>query len=117
SQMDGRFIQVEMNGDMGGMPFKGRGVTGFDNVSKKFVSTWIDSCSTGIMNGTGDLSADSKVLKWEYNMNCPIAKKPVTMKITENYASADSFTMDFFMNDPKSGKEFKHMHIDMSRVK
>lgn len=117
SIMDGRFIQCDMSSDMMGMPFRGRGTTGYDNVSKKFVGTWIDSCGTGIMNGVGDMSADGKNMKWEYTYNCPVAKKATTMKITENYTSADAFTMVMWMKDLKSGKEFKHMQIDMSRVK
>jgi len=115
--MDGRFIQTEMSGDMGGMPFTGRGVTGFDNVSKKFVGTWIDNCGTGIMTGTGDQSADGKTMKWEFTTNCPVTKKPTTMRITESYTGPDAYTMDFYMKDLKTGKEYKHMHMEMNRVK
>lgn len=117
SLYDGKFIEATMSGDMGGMPFKGRGTTGFDNVSKKFVSTWIDNCSTGIMNGTGDLSADGKVMTWSYTANCPIAKKAITMKMTETYNSPDSMTFVMYMNDFKTGKEFKHMQIELTRAK
>ena len=52
--MDGRFIKTEWAGEMPGMgPYNGLGTAGFDNVSQKFVSTWIDNHSTGIMYGTG----------------------------------------------------------------
>lgn len=115
--MDGKFIQCDMSSEMMGMPFKGRGTTGYDNVSKKFVSTWIDNMSTGIMTGTGDQSADGKMMKWEFTVNCPIEKKAITMKATETYNGADSFTMVFYMSDAKTGKEFKHMQIEMTRVK
>lgn len=118
SLMDGKFIECTMKGEMAGMgPFTGRGTTGFDNVSKKFVSTWIDSCSTGIMNGTGELSADGKVMTWSYTANCPIQKKAVTMKMTETYNSPDSMTFVMYMNDFKTGKEFKHMQIELTRAK
>src|SRR5947209_3078073 len=41
--MDGRFIKVEMKGDMPGMgPYHGGGIYGYDNVAKKFVCSWID---------------------------------------------------------------------------
>src|SRR5437660_1021356 len=51
--MDGRYIQEVDSGQMGGMPFSGMGVYGFDNVSGKYVSTWIDNMGTGIMTSVG----------------------------------------------------------------
>ena len=74
--MDGRFIKCEIKGDMPGMgPFEGFGIYGFDNVSQKFVSSWIDNHGTGMMNGTGELSDDGKVMSWKFDFNCPITKK------------------------------------------
>ena len=63
SIMDGRFIKVEVKGDMPGMgPYHGVGVYGYDNAAKKFVSSWIDNHSTGIMQGEGELSKDKDVV-------------------------------------------------------
>ena len=64
-------------------PYHGFGIYGFDNVSQKFVATWIDNHSTGIMKGTGELSADGKTITWKYTHNCPITKKPTTMREVE----------------------------------
>ena len=59
--MDGRYIKAEMKGDMPGMgPYHGGGIYGYDNVSKKFVSSWIDNHSTGIMQGEGELTDNGK---------------------------------------------------------
>ncbi|MBC8105252.1 MAG: DUF1579 family protein, partial [Anaerolineae bacterium] len=48
--MDGRYVQMTFEGSMvmGGqsMPFKGMGIMGYDNMKKKYFSTWIDSMST-----------------------------------------------------------------------
>jgi hypothetical protein len=46
--LGGRFLQQEYSGDMMGSPFTGIGVTGYDNHTKKYVSTWMDSMGTGI---------------------------------------------------------------------
>ena len=46
--LDGRFLQQEYTGDMMGSTFIGINVIGYDNHTKKYVSTWIDSMSTGI---------------------------------------------------------------------
>jgi hypothetical protein len=114
--MDGRYVKVEMAGEMPGMgPYNGFGIYGFDNVSQKFVSTWIDNHSTGIMTGFGKLSEDGKTLSWKYTHNCPITKKPAVMREIETITGPNTKTLEMYGADPKSGKEFKMMHIEMTR--
>jgi len=114
--MDGRYIKTEFTGDMPGMgPFTGFGINGFDNVSKKFVGTWIDNMSTGIMNGTGEASADGKVITWTFTMNCPINGKPTTMREIDTITGPNTRTLEMWSIDPKSGKEFKSMFIELTR--
>jgi len=114
--MDGRYIKIEMNGEMPGMgPYNGLGYCGFDNVSQKFVATWIDNHSTGIMTGTGDLSADGKTLTWNYTANCPITKKPLSMREIDTITGPGKKTMVMYSTDPKSGKEFKMMEIALTK--
>lgn len=114
--MDGRYIKVEMKGDMPGMgPFHGGGIYGYDNVSKKFVSAWIDNHSTGIMQGEGDLSEDGKTLTWNLTMSCPITKKPAAMKEVDTNTGPNSKTLEMFGADPKSGKQYKMMRIELTR--
>jgi hypothetical protein len=114
--MDGRYMKMEMTGEIPGMgPFTGFGVCGFDNVAQKFVGTWIDSQSTGIMNGVGELSSDGKTMTWKYTYNCPVTKKPVVMRQIEKVTGPNTKTLEMFGNDPKSGKEFKMMRIELTR--
>lgn len=114
--MDGRFTKCETSGDMPGMgPFQGLGFYGFDNVSQKYVSTWLDNCGTGMMTGDGTMSADGNTMTWTYHYNCPITKKMVTMRQVEHRTSDNAMTLDMYGNDPHSGKEFKMMHIDLTR--
>jgi hypothetical protein len=116
SKMDGRFTTCETVGEMPGMgPFTGFGIYGFDNVSQQFQSTWVDNCGTGMMVGTGTLSSDGKTLTWNFNYNCPITKKLTPMREVERRTSKDAFTLEMFMNDLASGKEFKMMQIDFTR--
>jgi hypothetical protein len=115
--VDGRFTKCEIAGEMPGMgPFTGFGINGYDNVSKKFVSSWIDNCGTGIMTGTGDLSADGKTMTWTYTYNCPIRKKATTIRQVEKYTSPTTMTLEMFGTDPKGGKEFKSLHIDFTKT-
>lgn len=114
--MDGRFLKCEIAGDSPVMgPFQGLGTSGFDNASQKFVSNWIDNHSTGIWNGTGELSADQKTLTWNYTYNCPITKKPATAREVIRFTSPTAKTLEMFVKDPKSGKEFKMMTIEFTK--
>jgi hypothetical protein len=114
--MGGRFTKCEMSGDMPGMgPFMGLGMYGFDNVTQKFQSSWIDNEGTGMMFGTGELSSDGKTLTWNYSMSCPLTKKATTMREIEKITGKDTRTLEMFGADPKTGKEFKMMEIVLTR--
>jgi hypothetical protein len=58
--LGGRFLRQEFTGAMMGGVFNGIGFTGYDNNTKKFVSTWMDSSSTNILFFEGTGSADGK---------------------------------------------------------
>jgi hypothetical protein len=114
--MDGRYVKTEMAGEMPGMgAFTGFGIAGFDNVSQKFVSTWIDNQGTGIGYGTGELSPDGKTLTWEFNFNCPITKQPTVMREVDTVTGPNSKTLEMFGPDPKTGKEFQMMTIELTK--
>lgn len=113
---DGRYFASEMEGDMGGMPFRGSGLYAFDNVAGEFQSTWIDSFSTGIMSGTGERSEDGKTLTWTYTYHCPITKKPTTIREIDTVTGPNTRTLVMHGVDPKSGREFKMMEIKLTRT-
>ncbi|HVT27816.1 MAG TPA: DUF1579 domain-containing protein [Lacipirellulaceae bacterium] len=114
--LDGHYVKIEMKGDMPGMgPYHGGGVYGYDNVSKKFVAAWIDNHSTGIMHGEGELSPDQKTLTWTMTFNCPINKKPAVMTEVDKTTGPDSKTLEMFGDDPKTGKHYKMMRIELTK--
>lgn len=114
--MDGRYTRMEMKGDFAGMgPYHGIGVYGYDNVAKKFVSTWLDNHSTGLMQGEGDLSKDQKTLTWSYTHSCPITQKPTVMKEIQTIVSENERKLEMWGNEPKTGKNYKMMQIELTR--
>lgn len=115
--MGGRFLQLEFKSEMMGEAFTGLGLYGYDNVAKKFSSTWIDNMGTAMLQGTGGLSEDGKVLTWKYTYHCPIAKKLVTMREVETMAGPNSRKLEMYGPEPKSGKEYKMMVIELTRAK
>jgi hypothetical protein len=115
--MDGRYVKAEVTGDMPGMgPFKGMGIYGYDNVQQKFVATWIDSHSTGIMNGVGEMSPDGKTLTYTYSYHCPITKKPTKVREVHTTTGETTKTLEMYGTEPKSGKEFKMMKIELTKA-
>lgn len=115
--MDGRFTKWEMSGDVPGMgAMKGMGLYGFDNLTQKFVATWVTNCGTNMMNGTGALSSDGKTFTWTYNITCPITKKPTTLRDIERHTGPDSITLETWGTDPKGGKEFKMLEATFTRA-
>jgi hypothetical protein len=51
--LGGRYVEQRYKGTSMGMPFEGIGYTGYDNVQKKYVGTWMDSFGTSIMSSIG----------------------------------------------------------------
>lgn len=114
--MDGRYVQWNFDGEIPGMgPYHGLGYAGYDNAAGKFISTWLDNHSTGIMRGTGVLSNDGNTLTWTYEYFCPIRKSMATMREVQTYKGDDSITLEMFGADPKSGKDYQMMKIELKR--
>ena len=115
----GRYIKTDLDAQLPGFEgaFNGVGYAGFDNVSQKFVGTWLDSHSTGIMNGTGEAteSGSTTTFTWRYNTNCAVTRKPSIVREVQTITGANSMTFEMFAPDPATGKEVKCMHIDFTR--
>jgi hypothetical protein len=60
--LDGRFLYQEYKAQMMGQPFSGIGIDGYDNLTKKYVTVWIDSMGTGIFFMEGTASPDGKTI-------------------------------------------------------
>ncbi len=113
--MDGRYIQETDSGQMNGMPFSGMAVYGFDNVSGKYVSTWIDNMGTGIMTSVGTPDASGKVIRWVGTMNDPMTGKSATSRMVTTVVDDDHHTYEMFGTPPGGKKEMKIMTIDYVR--
>jgi hypothetical protein len=116
SFMDGRYTKTEWAGEMPGMgPYKGFGLNGYDNVAGKYVNLWVDNMSTGLLNGTGMMSPDGTTLTWNSNYICPITKKTSVFRQIEKNTGPGAKTLEMYGEDPKTGKEYKMMMIEMKR--
>lgn len=108
--LGGRYVVERVRGNFADMPFEGIGTIGFDNVLKKAVFTWIDSMGTGIMTGTGTISADGKVMTGGGKMVDPMAGKEVPYRQVVTTIDDNTRKMQMWNPGP-DGKEFQSMEI------
>ena len=98
---------------MAGAPFHGHGTSVWDPAKKKYVGSWTDSMSTGIMIGESTYDAASKTATgW---MEGPdMTGKVVKSKSVVQYKDANSRVMTMFTVGP-DGKEVTSMKISYTR--
>ena len=111
-----RFLEQIHHGDMMGQPFEGRGITGYDNVQKKYIGTWIDSMGTGMMTSTGTASADGKTFTFNAQMWDPTTGKIAKAREVLTIDSNDKHRFEMWTTDPKTKKEFKTLEIVYNRT-
>ena len=94
--LGGRYVQGHFSmPDFMGMNFEGISCMGYDTVDKQYVSTWIDSMSTGIFMSTGTMSPDGKVLTMQGTSVEPDGSKG-EMKLVTTMESDDKFVDEFY---------------------
>lgn len=113
--LGGRFLQQDFTGDMMGMPFTGIGFTGYDNHTRKYVSTWMDSMGTAILFFEGTPGGDGKTITQESSYDDPI-KGPMKWRSVTRFLDQDTHLFEMHSID-RSGKEEKMMEITYTRKK
>lgn len=115
--MGGRYLQEDVQGTMMEGPFNGMGITGYDNVQKKYVSSWIDSMGTGIMTSTGTCDGAGKVFNWTGEYFDAVSGKKETYRMVTRVVDDTKHVFEMWSKNPQSqGKEFKMMEITYTRM-
>lgn len=111
--LGGRFLQQRFDGSMMGRPYNGIGTTAYDNVRQRYVSTWIDTMSTGIFMMEGTAGADGKTITLHGDHQMPGGGK---MKHRAVWTIVDGNNQTFEMYGTHGhGKEMKMMEIAYTR--
>lgn len=114
--LGGRYQEMTHKGTFMGQPFEGIGTLGYDNASKKMVSSWVDNMGTGIMYMSGDYGGKSKTIEFKGEVTDPMTGKVKPSR--EIFTMVDDNTRKMEMYDvTPDGKEFKCMEITMTRKK
>jgi hypothetical protein len=114
--LDGRWLEQRFTGNFMGMPFTGVGYTGYDNIKKKYVGTWMDTMTTSMMISDGKADADGKSITFSSTMDDPMTGKTSPVKEKVTVVDADHHTLEMWGAGP-DGKMFKMMEINYTRKK
>jgi hypothetical protein len=111
--LDGRFLYQEYNSQMMGQPFSGIGIDAYDNMTKKYVTAWLDSMGTGIFIMEGTASADGKTITLKGSHPEPGGGK-MTHRSVWKIVDNNNQTFDMY-GAHHGGKETKMMEIVYTR--
>jgi len=111
--LDGRYLHQEFAGEMMGQPYQGIGFTGYDNHLQRYVSTWMDSMSTGIMYFEGTASADGKTIIQTAGFDDPV-RGPMQWRSVTSILGDNTMLFEMYSLG-ESGQEKKMMEITYTR--
>jgi hypothetical protein len=111
--LDGRFLYQEYNAQMMGQPFSGVGIDAYDNMTKKYMTAWIDTMGTGIFMMEGTASADGKTITMKGSHPEPGGGN-MTHRAVWKIIDNNTQTFDMY-GTHHGGKEMKVLEISYSR--
>jgi len=115
SIMGGRFLKQSAQGKSMGQPFKGMGITGYDNAEKQYNSIWIDNMGTGMMMSRGNYDLSTKTLVEKGTFTDPVEGEKSYRGVTK-IINKDKYTYEIYISGPDK-KESRMMEIVYTRKK
>ena len=119
--MGGRYLVSNHSGKMSmpgpdgksmDMTFEGMAIEGYDNVKKKYVSSWIDNMGTGIENSEGTFDPTTKSLTYLGTFE-PVPGTVTKVRQVVKCTDSDHFSMEMF--EDRGGTQVKTMEISYTR--
>lgn len=108
--LGGRVLTEHFTGEMMGMAFEGHGMFGYDNIRKKYWSTWNDNMSTGVMLAWGQWDDTEKAVVFDSEMMDP-AGKTLKVKLVSRNTSPTEQHFEYW--EERAGKLTKTMEMDL----
>ncbi|MFH1754085.1 MAG: DUF1579 domain-containing protein [Candidatus Latescibacterota bacterium] len=112
--MQGRFLQQEGHSEFQGTEFAGFGLVGFNKMTNKLQSVWIDNTGTAMLIMTGTCDAEGKTFtsfgEFKDLMKSDMQKIKAVTKLT----GPDEMVDEMFLLMP-DGKEIKTMQLNYKR--
>jgi hypothetical protein len=112
--LGGRYLEQTYRGTSMGMPFEGRGYTGYDNVQGKYVGTWMDTMGTCIMNSVGTGKPTREQIAFSSSLFEPGTRRQVLFRSLIRIQGRDHHTFEMWTTAP-AGKRFRTMLVEYRR--
>ena len=110
--LGGRFVREEFRSTSPEMPFEGIGYTGYDNIKKKYVGSWIDSMTTFMFTSEGSPTGDG--FEGSGSMYDPLTELHYESRFKVTIADNDSHKLEFWEPGP-DGEYYLSMQIVYTR--
>lgn len=110
--MGGRYIAENVEGEMMGMPMKGMSVTGYNNITQMYESTWIDNMGTGIMLAKGTKDGDTLTL---VGSTMDPMGNMLKVKMVTTFKDKDHYTFEYYSDTPDGTEMAKVMEMAYTR--
>lgn len=111
----GRYLKNESKGKAMGMNYEGLGFIGYNNVAKRYETTWMDNMSTAMMHGSGNFDPATQTLSDSGEFSCPLKKEPQKFRSEWKMVDKNSMIFSMWMPDRTTGKEFRSMELTYRR--
>jgi len=114
--LGGRYLQSVHKANFMGQPFEGRSLDGYDNTTKDYFSTWVDSMGTGVMLFRGSCDDPCNALTETAEGSDPQTGKVMKTKTVTTFVDHDTYRFEMYMVAP-DGQDAKVMEMTAKRAK
>lgn len=113
--LDGRWLKQEFKGEMMGQPFTGLGYLGYNNATKEYETSFMDTMSTGSMHGKGSYDKSKKTIAESGQYYCPIKKGMREYRGEWKFVDKNTMMYTMYGTGMEDQPEFKQMELNYKR--
>jgi hypothetical protein len=107
--LGGRFLKQTYRGEFRGQPIEGFGLTGYDNLRRRYTSIWLDSSGTETLVTHGVRGSSGRVIQANGTFDDTMTgKRGKVRTVTE---SVDDRTIRYEMYKTREGQEHKILEV------
>jgi hypothetical protein len=110
--LGGRVLTDDFKAEMMGMPFEGHGLTGYDNATKRWWTTWNDSMSTSVMVAYGKWDDAAKGVVFDSEIIDPKGQ-PIKVRLVSRHPGATQEEFEYW--EERGGKLTKTMEMTLTK--